>query len=78
VTREPVSSRFSRGLQRSGLFEQMRRSRNDHQLVLAMHRIAGGLVQLDHHVVKAADQQQGWRGDLRQGGGAGEVGPPAT
>src|ERR1035437_496228 len=31
VTREPVSSRFSRGLQRSGLFEQMRRSGNDDQ-----------------------------------------------
>src|SRR6476659_259786 len=74
---EPFQGLLGHLLERPWFFKQMRRTRNDHQLLWASEKRIGMLIQLDHGVIFAADQEQGWGDHLRQET-FGEVRPPSA
>src|SRR6478672_2536813 len=63
---EPFQGLLGHLLERSRFFKQMRRTRNDHQLLWAAEKPVGMLIHLDHGVIFAAYQEQGRRDHLRQ------------
>jgi len=74
---EPFQGILCHLLDRSRFFEQMCRTRNDHQLLWAAKKPVGLLIHFNHGVIFATDKQQGWCGHVRQMA-FGEVRTPAA
>jgi hypothetical protein len=77
VALEPLACQPRHLVERTGLLEEVRRSGDDHQLLLAAELLERRPVQLDHLKVVAADDQQRRRPDERQGR-PGEIGAPTA
>jgi len=61
---KPLRSELGDLVERSGLFEEMRRVWNDRQVLLADKLFVSALVQLDDDVVRSADDEQRRRSDI--------------
>ncbi len=72
---EPSRGVVDHCVERAWLFEQVRRSRYDQQLVLGMKMALRDPVQLDHRQVPAAHDQQRWRADMRERGRTRQIRP---
>jgi hypothetical protein len=67
VTLEPLTRKPRNLVKRSGLFEQVASSRDDHELLFAAELWKDHPVQLDHLDIVAADDQQRGRSNAGQG-----------
>jgi hypothetical protein len=66
MTFKPLASKSRYLVKRSGLFEEMRCARNDHELLFATQLCESCPVQIDHRVIVPADNEQRWCFDMRQ------------
>jgi hypothetical protein len=77
VLLKPLGGEVCDLIQGTGLFEEMRRARHNAQGFLALQLRVRRFVELDHHVITAADNEQ--RGGLHFGEECpGEIRPPAA
>ena len=58
MAKKPIARQFSDLFERTRFFEQMRRARHDVDLALAFHLRARLLVQVDHDMIFATDNEQ--------------------
>ena len=73
---EPLTCQPRHLIKRSTLFEEVCRTRNDYQPLLAAELREGRLVKLDNCVVVSADDEQRGGLNVRQGW-PGQIGTPA-
>src|SRR3984893_13344723 len=77
VPLEPVARQQRHLVEGPPLFEEMRRTGDDHELLFAMELRKGPPVQCDDLDIVAADDQEGRRTDPREGG-SGQIGTATT
>jgi hypothetical protein len=73
---EPVACQPRHFVQRSWFFEQMRRTRPDHQLLFAAHLRERMPVKFNDLAIFFADYQQGWSPNAHQRHIVSKVGTP--
>ena len=74
---EPVTRRFGDDLQCARLLEQVRRSRHDDEATLAAQLRLRVMIEAEHDIVVASDNEQSWSDD-RGESVRGEIGAPSS
>jgi hypothetical protein len=77
VAFEPFARQPRHFFQRAGLFEEVRRTGHDYELLFAAELRERRPVQVDYGEIVAANDEQGRCPDARQGG-SGQIGAPAA